>query len=185
VTYKPITEIAKLQLQQSLETYRAQMSLLVQISTVLVLADATTVGIAVQQQLAGIIWVGVIFPITIYLIIRTVFRLTLPVLATAVSIEAEYRDTAVLGLMSTFAALAISPVFYERIKVTVAIQPEAARLKALAALRRPSFGGISHTKWMLIVIIAGQLVTPVLLCQYQHWPLLIHKDEPQKVQLVK
>jgi|HubBroStandDraft_4_1064222.scaffolds.fasta_scaffold728488_1 hypothetical protein len=47
------------------------MSLLVQIRTVLVVADATTVGYAVQQQLAGMIWVGVIFPITMYLMIRT------------------------------------------------------------------------------------------------------------------
>jgi hypothetical protein len=184
VSDNAITEIAKLQLQQSLETYRAQISLLVQICTVLVVADATTVGIAVQQQLAGIIWVGVIFPITIYLIIRTVFRLTLPILATAISIEGEYRDPAIPGLMSTFAALAISPTFFERIKSVTAIKSEAARLKALADLQRPSFGGISHTKWLLIVIIVGQLAAPFLLYHYAHWRLLIHEVEPQKIHLI-
>jgi len=183
VSEKQISEIAKLQLQQSLETYRAQMSLLVQICTVLVVADATTVGYAVQQQLAGIIWVGAIFPLTIYLIIRTVFRLNLPILATAVSIESEYPDTAVMGLMSTFTAMAISPTFFERLRSATAIEPEAARLKALLALRRPSFGGIGHTKWLLIVIGIGQLVAPFLLCHFAHWPLLQHKDAVQNIHL--
>ena len=71
---RTLPEIAKLQLQQSIETYRVQMSLLVQICTVLVVADATTVGYAIQQKLAGIIWVGVIFPVTMFLVIRVIFR---------------------------------------------------------------------------------------------------------------
>lgn len=184
VANKPLTEIAKLQLQQCLETYRAQMSLLVQILTVLVVADATTVGYAVQQQLAGIIWVGLIFPVTMYFVIRTVFRLTLPVLATAISIEREYRDPAVLALMSTFAALAVAPESFERIETAIGIKQEAARLKALARLKRPSFGGAGHTKWLLFLIILGQSAAPPLLFEFAHWPLL-HKDEPQKILLVK
>lgn len=43
VSEQGIPELAKLQLQQGIETYRAQMSLMVQICTVLVVADATTV----------------------------------------------------------------------------------------------------------------------------------------------
>jgi hypothetical protein len=61
---------------------------------VLVISDATTVGYAVQQQLAGIVWVGLVFPVVMYLTIRLVFRLTIPVIATAVGIENHFGAAA-------------------------------------------------------------------------------------------
>ena len=44
-----LPELTKLQLQQSVETYRVQLSLLVQILAVLVVADATVVGYAINN----------------------------------------------------------------------------------------------------------------------------------------
>jgi hypothetical protein len=169
---KTLPEITKLQLQQSIETYRVQMSLLVQICTVLVVADATTVGYAIQQKLAGIIWVGTVFPITMYLIIRVIFRLTLPVLATAIAIESKYKDPEVAGLMSNFVSISISPTFFPRLRAASLIEDESGRIKALQTLRRPAFSGVSPTKWMLIMIIVGQLLTPLLLQHFAHRRLL-------------
>jgi hypothetical protein len=172
VSEQGISELTKLELQQSIETYRVQMSLLVQICTVLVIADATTVGYAIQQKLAGIIWVGIVFPITMFLIIRVVFRLTLPILATAIGIEARYKDTEMPGLMSNFVAVAISPTFFTRLRSASLLDDESERIKALQTLRRPAFAGVSPTKWILTIIILGQLLTPILLWHFAHWRLL-------------
>ncbi len=141
-----LPEITKLQLQQSIETYRVQMSLLVQMCTVLVVADATTVGYGIQQKLAGIIWVGMIFPVTMFLVIRVIFRLTLPVLATAIAIESRYKDTEVPGLMSNFISVSVSPTFFPTLKAASLIEDETERTKALQGLRRPAFSGVSPTK---------------------------------------
>jgi hypothetical protein len=167
-----LPEITKLQLQQSIETYRVQMSLLVQICTVLVVADATTVGYAIQQKLAGIIWIGVVFPVTMFFIIRVIFRLTLPILATAIAIESRYKDIEVAELMSTFVSVSISPTFFPSLRAASLIEDESERIRALQSLRRPAFAGVSPTKWMLLVIIVGQLLTPLLLEHFDHWRLL-------------
>ena len=172
VADQALPEITKLELQQSIETYRVQMSLLVQICTVLVVADATTVGYAIQQKLAGIIWVGIVFPVTMFLVIRVIFRLTLPVLATAIAIESKYRDPEVAGLLSNFVSTSISPTFLPRLREASLIESESERIKAIRALRRPAFSGASPTKWMLVAIILGQLITPLLLEHFADWTLL-------------
>lgn len=99
-----LPEFAKLQLQQSVETLRVQVSLLVQICTVLVLGDATVVGYAIQQRLAGVMWAGLIFPLAMRTFISFIMRLTVPIAATAVQIETEYREPGAFGLVSTFLA---------------------------------------------------------------------------------
>ena len=91
------SEITRIQLDRA-STYRVQISLLVQICTVLTVADATVVGYAVTQRLAGVIWVGLLFPVSMILIIKLILRATVPVLAIAVSIESRYCDSEVGGL---------------------------------------------------------------------------------------
>lgn len=172
MSVQAVPEFSKLQLQQSIETYRVQMSLMVQICTVLVVADATTVGYGVQQKMAGIIWVGIVFPVTMFLLIRVIIRLLVPVLATALAIEAKYKDPEIAGLMSCFVMVAISPVFAASLRSALLLESEGARIKALKNLRRPVFSGASPTRWILGVIVIGQLLAPFLLWHFAHWRLL-------------
>ena len=92
-----------------------QLSLLVQTCTVLVVADATAVGWAFQQRIAGIIWVGLIFPAVMIQVIKIVFRLTLPMLATAINIETKYKNPLVTGLITTFVGMGFSYAFLEQL----------------------------------------------------------------------
>ena len=165
-------EITRIQLQQSIETYRVELSLLVQICTVMVVADATTIGVAIQQHLAGIIWAGLAFPIAMIQVIVIVLRLTLPVLATAVSIETRYKNPHVPGLMSTFVATGISPKFLDQLRSAALLEHEPARMKALLALRRqPAFAGGKPIKIALLAVVVLQAIAPVLLVHFAHWPL--------------
>jgi hypothetical protein len=165
-------EIAKLQLQQSIETYRVQMTLLVQICGVFVLADGTMVGFAIQQRLAGIIWVGLVFPVTMFLIIRIVYRLTLPVIATAVTIETKYHDGDMTGLMSLFIALGVSQDILLQLRSTALFENEEARLKIYSDLKRPRFAGSSLTRFGLLVVTVGQVIAPLVLNGFFGWSLL-------------
>ncbi|HEY5175602.1 MAG TPA: hypothetical protein VII95_08570 [Terriglobales bacterium] len=154
-------EITKAQLQQSVETYRVQLSLLVQICTVLVLADATTVGYSIQQRLAGLLWVGAVFPVVMIMCARVVGRMSVPVLATAITIEAKYNDPEVGGLISTFVAVAISPGFAERLTAAAMLDDRSSRAKALSALgARDLFVGARPVRHVLRLIIIGQAIRP-------------------------
>src|ERR1017187_8581568 len=81
----PLTEITKLQLQQAVETYRAQVTALGQIFTALVIGDVTMLGFAAQYKLAILVASAGGFPLTMLFLFLIFARLSIPVLATAVS----------------------------------------------------------------------------------------------------
>jgi len=165
-------EITKIQLQQSVETYRVQLSLLVQISTVLAASDAAVVGYAAQQRIAAIIWAGLVLPVAMIVVIRVIFRLAIPVLATALAIETRYKNPEVIGLMSTFVAVGTSHEFLERLRAAALIEHEPARMAALSSLgRMPVFVGGAPVKWALFLIVCGQACAPLLLWQFAKWQL--------------
>ena len=168
-----LSDFTKMQLQQSIETYRVQLSLLVQICTVFVVADATTVGYAVQQRLGAVLWVGLIFPVSIILVIRVVVRMSIPILATAVSIETRYANPEIGGFVSTFVAATISQDFLNRIRSAGMLNDEQLRTRALVKLNKPYlFSGGRVVKRMLYLIILGQAVAPFLLWRFAGWGLL-------------
>ena len=165
-----LPEIAKVQLQQSVETYRTQLSLLIQVCTVFVLADATTVGYGIQQQLAGILWIGLVFPLSIAVVFRVVARLTIPILATAVSIEANYAGPQAFGLVSTFVAVAISHPFLEQLRVAAILKSEPERTRALSRLKEPyMFAGGRYAKIVLGLVAFCQAIGPIFLWLFAGW----------------
>ncbi len=169
-----LPELTKLQLQQSIETYRLQMSLLVQVCTVLILADASVVGYAIQQRLAGIIWVGALFPLGMLMIIHIVVRLTLPIVATAVCIETKYKDPAVPGLVSTFLSYAVEPAFIDEIRSAMDKPTEEERAIALAEVPKPYLHNRGHlVRYTLVFVVTMQLLVPFVLWRYAGWTLLI------------
>ena len=101
----------------------------------MVIADATTVGYAIQQRLAGIIWVGVVFPITIIMVVRVAFLLSVPVLATAVAIETKYSDPRVGGLTCNFVATSFSFGFFTALRAAAMTGDEDLRISAMAGLK--------------------------------------------------
>ncbi|MGD0293722.1 MAG: hypothetical protein ABSB30_07690 [Terracidiphilus sp.] len=168
------SEITRLQLQQSIETYRVQLSLLVQIHTILIVGDATFIGYAITQRLAGVIWFGLVFPVAMILMSRQIHRLTIPILATAVWIESRYADSDVGGLVSTFLSTVVSPSLLEYIRAADLPDDKAERERLLAALyHKPfSFGGKTRMSKILLFITVLQVVAPVLLWRLADWGLL-------------
>jgi hypothetical protein len=169
----PASDITKAQLQQSIDTYRVQLSLLVQICTVFVVADATIVGYGIQQRFGAALWVGLIFPASMLMVIRVIVRLTVPVLATAVSIEMKYADSEIGGLMSTFVGVAVSQSFVDQLRACLMLNSEAERNQALSKLARPYlFNGGRPVRFALMLIMIGQTIAPFLLWHFAGWSLL-------------
>ena len=166
------SDFTKTQLQQSIETYRAQLSLLVQICTVFVVADATTVGYALQVRFGGVLWVGLIFPVAMLLVMRGILRMTIPVLATAVSIETKCKGPDVGGLMSTFVAVSVSHRFLEQVRSAGLVETEAGRVKALSKLQVPILSGGRWVRLLVYLIIVGHAVAPIVLWKFAGWTLL-------------
>jgi len=54
-----------MQYEQAMETFRHGVTSLAQLVTVFVLADITLIGFAIDNQIAGIIFLGALFPIFI------------------------------------------------------------------------------------------------------------------------
>jgi len=137
-----------------------------------VVADATTFGVAIQQHLAGIIWAGLVFPIAMVQVIVIVFRLTLPMLAIAASIETRYKNPHIPGLVSTFVATGISPRFLDQLRSAALLEHEPARMNALLGLRRqPAFAGGKPIIIALALVVLLQAIAPILLFYFAHWPL--------------
>lgn len=166
-------EFVKVELEQALETFRTQLSLLVQIVTILVIADATVVGFAVSTQIAGILLIGPLFPIMIIVITSIVFRLAKPVVYTAVSLEHKYGDRSAAWLASTFLSSTVSTEYVAQLKEISSVQDSAERMRRLRSVPAPSFGGtdVRVTRVALIVIAVGQVIAPVVLSLCFGWRL--------------
>jgi hypothetical protein len=90
-------EYLRLQLQQAIETYRWQYSLMIQIGTLLMMADAAVIwhAIAKGELKKPLIWlIGASLPLAALAVLLATAPLMKPVLYTAVSIEQTQRHCA-------------------------------------------------------------------------------------------
>ncbi len=167
-------EFLRLQYQQALETYRAQLTLLVQIITVLVLADVTMVGFAINSATSGMIVVGAVFPVMILIIISYVFRLSAPILYVAVNIEEKFPSISADLLASTFVSSVIGSEYLHNLRAIVATLDPEERIRMRRELPAPIFRvrRISRTKTALMLITLAQLLAPIPLYYLFCWHLL-------------
>jgi hypothetical protein len=164
-TSKTEAEFVRLQYQQAIETYRTQLSLLVQIITVLVLADATVAGYAITTQIASVWLIGPLFPIMILVVSVIVFRLMAPILLTAVSIEKRYQADNISWLASTFISAAVSPQYLNQLRDISYITDAEEVTRRLNLLPRPTFSATgSRFTWIALVVLAAGQVLVALAC---------------------
>jgi hypothetical protein len=80
-------DLIKIQYQEGVTTFRTQISLMIQIITVLAIGNITVVGFAFQNKSSSLLFVGSIFPIFVITITKIVKRLISPILQTCCEIE--------------------------------------------------------------------------------------------------
>lgn len=165
-----VEEFNRLQFEQAVETYRTQLSLLVQIATVLIIADATVVGYALSMQIASILLLGSMFPVAILFMMQVVYRLTLPIFYSAVSLESEYVHREADSLASTFVAFINSPEYLAKLRAISSIQNPEERIEQLKKIPLPRLGsGRGIGRISLALIVVAHIVGPVILTVFFNW----------------
>jgi hypothetical protein len=166
-------EFVRMQIEQSVETYRTQFSLLIQAITVLVLGNVTVAGYALSTQRASILFIGSLFPMMILYVMYRINKLMIPIVYTAVSLEQKYGAARTDWLASTFLATAVSADGVSILREISAEQDYTLRIGRLRTVRMPLMGsGKGLTRAALALASVGQLVAPIVLNLVFRWPLL-------------
>lgn len=85
-------DLVLIQYQESSNTFRTQVTLVVQIITALIIANITLAGFAFENKSALLLILGAFFPLTILLLVFFAKRLMTPFIENCISIEKKYLN---------------------------------------------------------------------------------------------
>lgn len=163
-------DFIKLQIDQAIKTLRTQLSLGTQIATLLIIADVSIVGYAINNKIAGILFIGALFPIMFWIIYYRLKRLMLPVIYTAVTLENKYGGDDSDWLVSTFVSTIISVEYIESLKEISKIQDPVERIESLKKLGLPKFFGATKVfTTIFFIVLFLQLLLPIILYRIFEW----------------
>lgn len=161
------------QIEQALETFRAQNSLMLQIIIVLILANIYIIGYAINSRIAGFFIIGALFPIIILVIVYRITKFMLPTIYTAIFLEIKYGGNDSDWLASTFISTLISVDYFQSLKNICTIQDSIKRINALNKLKSPKyFEGNGILRISFILSTLGQIMIALILYQQFNWRLL-------------
>ena len=160
------------QYEQAMETFRHGVTSLAQLVTVFVLADLTLLGFAIDNQIAGIIFLGALFPIFIMNSASVVGKLLAPTIFTAYGLE-QKCGAAIGGLMHTGLRVNLSLEVANKLAAISAIENIDEQAAQLRRLDISMFGRRKTLVNTLLIFVALiQVIAPVVLTSYFGWKLL-------------
>jgi hypothetical protein len=156
----------EVELEQTFETFRSLLSLVVTVFTVLVTADGALVGYAVTNRAAMLVGVGAVFPLSGCILLLSTGRIVAMAVDTGVSIERGSLDNKDRFFWSLTAS--ITPTFLSKIKAITLIEELEAREREL---RLGAIVPAFFPRLLLVLALLQLLATPVLWLVFS-WPLL-------------
>lgn len=160
------------QYEQAMETFRHGVTSLAQLVTVFVLADLTLLGFAIDNQIAGIIFLGALFPIFIMNSASVVGKLLAPTVFTAYCIEQKCGEE-ISGLMHTGLRVNLSPEVAQKLEAVRAMTSVEAQASQLRKIDISMFGRRKNiVNFLLILVALIHVMAPVLLTSRFSWRLL-------------
>ena len=158
------------QIEQSVGMYRALATLLVNILTILIIANITLVGYALSSKASGFLFIGSLFPIVMLYLIHKFNILMFPFLYTTIQFEQQFNINSLDWALSTFLSLTVSVETLDQIKKVSLIHLQSERIKELKKLNIPVFGRSKRfTRKALIACAVGQLILPFILNRLFKW----------------
>lgn len=160
------------QLDQAIQSYRSALTVLVQIMTVLIVANVTIWGYAINYKTAGLIFIGAIFPLLTIYLFNLVGRLLSPIVFTAYHAEQQLDRESDTSLMRLGISVLSGEKFISQLEK---ISQVAARPEQLVELRKLKFSILGHQQGfvnaILLAISVLQLIAPFLLSHFMGWPI--------------
>ncbi|MCA9742236.1 hypothetical protein KC734_11890 [candidate division KSB1 bacterium] len=164
------TEFAKLELQEAINTFRTGLSVLVQIVTVLVVANVSIIGYALSNKMSGVIFLGTLIPLLIIVITKMVSRLLIPAVFTAYSVEKSFGETGHESLMRIGLSVLSTAAFLKQLDDIEAKSALKERATGLRELRFALLGPQQSFIFTILSLISlMQLIIPFLLTYLFHW----------------
>lgn len=163
------SEFKKIQLTESINTYRVALTLLSQVSTTFVLAEATIFGLGITSQRAGLFVIGAVLLLLLIVLRWRSFARALPVMYMAIYIELKYGHEDDDHLVSTYASTVDGEGLVNRLRDIAAMEDQASRLRALRRLaKRPH-----TTSGDVLIALAALLLCALafVLSRSYAWPL--------------
>lgn len=161
-----------MQLQQAIETYRTQLTLLIQILTILVVGDVTVTGVALNTKVAAAIGLGAVFPLAMVYVGSSVFRLSIPLIYCAVRIETIHSRDRTGGLMSTFIAFTQSAGYLREMQAIARDESLESQTKRLKKIKAPAIrASIISGRLIMFGLAILHVVVAAVLCVKFGWPL--------------
>ena len=163
-------EFARAQFELSVETYLTLLKLLVQMVTVLVLADVTVLGYAITQKISSVLLIGSVFPLMILFHLYVIRRFTMPVVYTAVSLEQRLGDFGGDWLFSTLMGFTQSAEYIDRLRDISLIEDHAEKIQRLHKMPLPRIGSGKHIGKLAVATVAvAQIVASMILTVFFNW----------------
>ena len=160
-------EIVKLELDQAINTFKTQITLGVNILTILVIADVTLTGYAIREKSMGIMLIGIIFPIALIIISKIIKRLITPVIFTGYQLEKQFGPdhplliTTFVRFLSKPSAIALDEILEKDIEEQTKLLQDFHREFSLTKGK--------HFASIMYVVTFGQLLVPILLYYFFNW----------------
>jgi hypothetical protein len=164
------TEFALMQYEQLIDSFQAQLKLLVQIIAALVIANVTVVGYAFTEKIASILLISALFPITIYFLMVYIYRLALPLMYSAVSIESQYGNSQIDWLMSSFVGFTNSFEYLKQLNEISVLTDPKERITRLHNITSPWIGsGKGFGRLALLLAAVCQIALSIALGIFAGW----------------
>jgi len=160
------------QYEQAMETFRHGVTSLAQLVTVFVLADITLLGFAIDNQIAGIIFLGALFPVFIMNSASVVGRLLVPTIFTVYCLE-QKCGAEIGGLMHTGLRVNFSREVAHKLAAISAMSNIDDQADQLRKINISMFGRRKTLVNTLLVLVALiHVVAPLLFTSCVSWKLL-------------
>mgnify|MGYP005725322691 CR=1 FL=1 len=163
-------EFLRQQLDQAINTYRSGLTVLVQIITILIVANVSVWGYAINYKIAGAAYLGALFPFLVIYLSGLVSRLLKPSIYTAYHAEKELNPGDKDYLMRVGISVISNQEFLNALDEIPNIESYPERVEKIRELKFSILGEqkiIAYTILGVLSLIQG--LAPVFLAQTYGW----------------
>jgi hypothetical protein len=161
-------DFLKQELAQAINAGLDQIKLLIQILTVLAVANVSIIGYAISKTSGGALFIGGFIPLAVMYILYRGAKFIVPVVYSATILEEKLGKDQNGLLVSTFIEYAISPEYLLELRNIATIADSKERISKLQKSSLPIFRSIRFNL-ILGLISAIQFILPFFLNGHNKW----------------
>ena len=149
------------QYEHAIKSFHDSLSLLNQSITILVIVNATIIGYAISSKIAGVFFIGSLFPIIILYLYNIILRGLIPIIYFVITLEDKHKEPRTDYFGSTFFSFIISPEYVDLFRKINTIEDSHQRILKLRKIPPPK-AKPTFLRPILIFISLGQLTAPFI-----------------------